>query len=169
MNGPEFIARAAATGSVFDFSVGVKLAEVDKKITLDYIEEIQGRPGKRSIRRDYGLFEATFGAEPEWVCRSIVLEIHRLASMPDLAGKVRGLTGVDLAPYTAWLDVKGELRNLDSRQTFDPASVTQEYRTYRSKTTGASIHVIDDPASERGTYPGHGDIWSLDIVDPKFL
>ncbi|WP_159047932.1 hypothetical protein [Streptomyces sp. WM6378] len=169
MNGPEFIARAVATGSVFDFSVGAKLAAVDKKITLDYIEEFQGRRGKRSLRRDYGLFEVTFIGEPEWVCQSVVLEIHRLSSMPDLADKVKGLTGIDLAPYTAWSDVEDELQRLGGSQPFDPPSVTQEYRTYRSKTTGVSVHVIGDPASARGVYPGHGDIWSLDIVDPKFL
>ncbi|MFI6682441.1 hypothetical protein [Streptomyces sp. NPDC050485] len=169
MNGQEFIARAIETGSVFDFSIGGKLALVEKKITLDYIEEIQGRRGARTLRRDYGLFEATFGDESEWVCRSIILELHRLASMPDLADKIRELTGVDLAPYTAWTDVEDELQRLASRQPFDPSTVTQEYRTYRSRKTGATVHVIDDPSSERGVYPGYGDVWSLDIVDPKFL
>src|SRR5689334_3838159 len=115
MNGPEFIARVIETGSLFSFSVGVKLTEAEKAITLDHIEEIQGRRGARTLRRDYGLFEVTFGDESGWTCRSIILEIHRLASTPDLANKVGNLTGINLAPYTEWMDVENELHRLSGR------------------------------------------------------
>ncbi|WP_331721337.1 hypothetical protein [Streptomyces sp. NBC_00212] len=169
MNGPEFIARAVETGSLFDFSIGAKLAEAEKKIALEYFDELQGRRGARTLRRDYGLFEAAFSDESDWTCRSITLEIHRLASMPDLAARVRGLTGINLAPYTKWTDVAEALHGLVGCLPFDSPTVTRGYRTYRSRNTGVSVTVIDDASSERGTYPGNGDIWGLDIVDPRFL
>ncbi|PKV88515.1 hypothetical protein [Streptomyces sp. TLI_146] len=169
MNGPKFIARVIEAGSLFGFSVGVKLVEAEKTITLDYIEEIQGRRGARMLRRDYGLFEATFGDESDWTCRSIILEIHRLASMPDLADKIRDQTGIDLASYTEWADVENELHHPSGCLPFDSSTVTQGDRIFRSQKTGVTVTVIDDPSSERGPYPGHGDIWGLDIIDPKFL
>ncbi|MEU8844468.1 hypothetical protein AB0D97_36125 [Streptomyces roseus] len=158
------LAETVISGSFMGVRPGVKLAEVQQLLPFKYVEEIHGRRrGSRAMRLDYGLLEVTFGNEPDWTCRSLQVEVHRLAGSPAICEEARALAGLEFAPYTPWSDVKGQLDVLGYDHTIN-ASTSPGYQVFGLTESGVSLRVVNDVSCPRGEYPGHGDIWSLEIV-----
>ncbi|MFJ2777929.1 hypothetical protein [Kitasatospora sp. NPDC087315] len=166
MIGAEFIAETLSSGTVFGLGVGARLRDVESAIHLDHVDDVQGRRGKRLMRRDYGLLEVTFGGEPDWECRWISVEVHRFSTSPDLIGEARELMGVEFSQYTAWSDVQCEFNRLADGALIQSPIVQHGYKVFRSRGLGLTVQVVDDRECIRGDFPGFGDVWSIEVALP---
>ncbi|MER6223560.1 hypothetical protein ABT189_23880 [Streptomyces sp900105755] len=169
MTGAEFIARVLSTGSFLGFGIGDSPEAADSVLPLSYADDFTGRRNSRTLRRDYGLFEVTYGGDPDWVCQAISLEVHRLLHLPDLREEVHERLGVRFEPFTSWTDVQREYERIPGSGALEVIEGSPGYRILRKRSVGASVHVLDDPGAVRGEFPGHGDVWSLEIIPARFM
>ncbi|MBF5000911.1 hypothetical protein IRT45_27610 [Nocardia sp. BSTN01] len=75
----DFVAGAIQTRSIFGLTLGSPSTAFDKVFDGDScVEEVDKH--KRTMRRDYGLFETGFTrhVEGEWRCFSLIVSVHRL-------------------------------------------------------------------------------------------
>ncbi|WP_432147511.1 hypothetical protein [Streptomyces sp. bgisy029] len=168
MTSSEYLSSVILTGSIFGFSVGSALAEIEVDIPLRYIEEVTDDGAESLLRRDYGFFEVTCAGGPDWRCRWISIEIHRLASSPEVIAAAVEALGVEFAPYIPWSEVHEDYLRNEIAPALDLKS-PEGYRVFRNTSTGVSVHVVDDLNEGRGELPGNGDIWSMDIMSPEFM
>lgn len=75
MDDVDFYALAATERSVLGVSVGSTLHEVEQVFGLHFLDDRQ----RNALRRDYGLLEFAFHWDSRWTCRSISIQVHRLA------------------------------------------------------------------------------------------
>lgn len=169
MTGEEFIAHVISDGSIIGISVGSRLESLDFSPPLSYVDESTGRRGSRVLRRDYGLFEVTYGGSPDWTSRALSLELHRLAHLPDLRDEVREKMGIHFEPFTKWADVQREFERIPGSSTLQVLDGDGEYRIFQNRSVGVSVHVIDDTDAIRGDFPGYGDVWGMAITSPRFM
>jgi hypothetical protein len=169
MTGEEFIARAIATGSLFGSGVGSSLEELDPFVPLSYVDDITGRRGSRTLRRDYGLFEVACTGDPDWSCQGFSLEVHRLLHLPDLRNEVRDRLGISFEPVTKWTDVQRAYECIPGGGALEVLDESPGYRLFRERLTGVTVHVVHDPRAVRGDFPGHNDVWSLEIISPAYM
>jgi ribosomal protein S18 acetylase RimI-like enzyme len=162
MTGEDFIAEVISTRSVCGIGVGSRLAEAADDIRLPYGDDVSGRRDNRTLRRDYGLFEVTCEADPEWVCRWVTLQVHRLSTMPGLRQTVSECLGVDFDRYTEWSKIEKMVEDWRKQ----PISYSG-YQVFHSESTGVTVYVVDDQESVRADYPGHGDVWSIAIAPTR--
>lgn len=169
MTGAEFIARVIFTGSLAGIEIGDGLERIDSVVPLSYVDDLTGRGKSRTLRRDYGLFEVSCVGNPDWTCQAMMLEIHRLRHLPDLMGEVREELGIQFDPFTKWADVQREYDLIPGNRVLEVNDETSEYRVFRQRSTGVSVRVVHDSNAGRGEYPGHGDVWGLEIISPIFM
>lgn len=127
------------------------------------MEELHGRQGSRLLRRDYGLFEATFAGEPAWRCSSIIVEVHRLASTEDVAGEMSQVEGLDLPSYIPWADVREALNVSGTLMPVRQSGRDGDYEVFRVPGSAVTVHVMADSESRRSVFPGPGDVWSISL------
>ncbi|MEU2393441.1 hypothetical protein [Streptomyces sp. NPDC007369] len=163
MTGIEFLASFITTGRLHGIGIGSTLAEVDRALQHRCVDVIG--EGGASLRRDYGFVELYFNPGEEWVMSGGSIELHRLANAPELAGRWRGSTGVEFAPYTAWADVRAALSRIGPVPEF---TVTDQggFLEFRAEASCVSVLVVDDEEEERGYHAGHGDVWSVSLWAP---
>ncbi|MFI6862177.1 hypothetical protein ACIBKZ_20135 [Streptomyces sp. NPDC050421] len=169
MTGAEFIARTISTGSLLGARTGDGLDGLASVTPFPYVDDLTGRRDSRILRRDYGLFEVTCGGEPDWVCLSFSLEVHRLLRLPELREEVREQLGVRFEPFTNWADVRREHARIPGSGDLEVLDGTAGYRAFRERSTGTTVQVVHDPSAGREEFPGHGDVWSVDLISPRFL
>ncbi|WP_371790340.1 hypothetical protein OG285_05590 [Streptomyces sp. NBC_01471] len=169
MKGAEFIARAIYTGSLFGSRVGGELDGLAPVVPLPYVDDVTGRRNSRVLRRDYGLFEVTCVDEPDWACQAFSLEVHRLRHLSDLREKIRERLGILFEPFTNWSDVQREHERIPGIGTLEVVDETPGYRVFLERSTGVKVQVVHDASAIRGEFPGHGDVWSLEIISSRFV
>lgn len=169
MTGAEFIAHAISTGTLLGCGIGDRLEGAESVIPLSYVDDVTGRRNSRTLRRDYGLFEVTYGGDPDWMCQALSLKVHRLLHSPDLRDEARDRLGIRFEPLTKWADVQREYERIPGNGALEVLEESPGYRVFRKRSVGASVHVVHDPSAERGDFPGHGDVWSLEIISPRFM
>ncbi|MFF3214980.1 hypothetical protein ACFYYB_30610 [Streptomyces sp. NPDC002886] len=159
MTGPELIAAFLSDGSLLGLRPGSAVAEADRALAVDFVEE--GGPGG-ALRRDYGLVELYFAGEPDRVLTGGSLELHRLPGDPALAAEWSAATGVDFAPYTAWSEVAGALAAAGLAEGDLERTTQGDYLEYRNPDIKVSVFVVDGEDGRDG-WPGHGDLWSVSL------
>ncbi|MYW15071.1 hypothetical protein GT039_05575 [Streptomyces sp. SID2955] len=169
MTGEEFIAQAIATGSLFGSKVGSGLAALDPAVPLTYVDDVTGRQGSRTLRRDYGLFEVTCGGDPDWTCQAFSLEVHRLLHLPRLRDELRDRLDIRFERFTRWTDVQRAHERIPGAGALEVLDETPGYRLFRDRASGVTVHVVHDPSAVRGDFPGHDDVWSLEIISPAYM
>lgn len=161
--GVELLAAVAATWRLLGLGPGDEIGSFDARLHLSYVEESRGKGTSRTVRRDYGLFEAAF--EPGWGmrCSSMLIEVHRLAAEDGLPFECRSVDGVELPRLVAW----SELRRFLEQAGVFPAGGTGhqegEFVRYELPKRGTVVHVLNDAQARRGALPGDGDVWSIDL------
>ncbi|MFC7818312.1 hypothetical protein ACFUAC_30455 [Streptomyces sp. NPDC057148] len=169
MKGRVFVAEVIRTGSALGFGVGTRLEEATLSLPLDYVDDVQGRGKDKVLRRDYGILEVTCGQPSDWVVQTVSVQMHRLASLPDLRRAVSENLQIDCEPYTSWQEVAGELKGHGDVELVEPQLDYSGYRVVSARSTGVSAYVVKDPEVTRGVYPADGDLWSLEIMSPQFM
>jgi hypothetical protein len=152
------------TGRLSGVGPGDDLASFDSHLDLQYVEESRGKGASRTVRRDYGLFEAAFEPARGMRCSSMLVEVHRLAAEDGLPPECRNLEGVELPQFVAW----SELRVVFDRARAAPAGLPGvregDFVRYLLRQQQTVVHVLDDPSARRGALPGHGDVWSIAVT-----
>ncbi|WP_127469795.1 hypothetical protein [Streptomyces sp. B27] len=169
MMGSEFIARSISFGSISGFGVGGSLEQLDSLIALSYVDDFSGKKDSRILRRDYGLFEVSLGGHPDWTCRALTLEVHRMSHSSELRDEIYERLGVRFESFTSWSDVLRDYGLIPGSRTLEVLDESPEYRVFGERSVGASVHVVNDPSAARGEAPGFGDVWSLEIISPRFM
>ncbi|MFI1782624.1 hypothetical protein [Streptomyces rubiginosohelvolus] len=169
MTGAEFIAYAIATGSACGVKVGDNIEKFDFAIPLSHLDDVSGRGSSRTLRRDSGLLEATFGGSPDWSCQALSLQIHRMVHSKDLRDEVFEKLNARFEPFTSWADIQFEYDRIPGSLPLDELDEAPDYRILQNRTSGVSVHIVNDSQAVRGDYPGTGDIWSLEIISPRFM
>lgn len=169
MTGAEFIAQTLLTGSLFGSEVGDGIDGLADAVPFPYADDVTGRRGSRVLRRDYGLFEVTCESSPDGVIQALSLEVHRLLHRPDLRDEVHRRLGIRFEPYTNAADVQRAYERIPGPGPLDVLVETPGYRVLRNRSVGVAVQVVDDPGATREGFPGHGDVWKLDIYAPRFM
>jgi hypothetical protein len=163
MTGAEFFADIIVSGTVFGLRVGDSVDRFDADLRLGFIDELHGRRGSRLLRRDYGLFEATFSDEASWRCTGIIVEVNRLAATDEIAAEIQEVAQVELPRYTSWADTRAVLDVSESASPLREVGRDGDYELYSLPQSGTTAHVIADPNSSRSESPGFGDLWSITL------
>ncbi|WP_331764069.1 hypothetical protein OG944_38675 (plasmid) [Streptomyces anulatus] len=169
MTGAEFIAYAISTGSVCGVKVGDSVERFDGAVPLSHVDDVSGRGNSRTLRRDSGLLEATFGGSPAWSCQALSLQIHRMVHSKNLRDEVSDKLDTRFEPFTSWADVQFEYDRIPGSSPLDVLGEAPDYRILQNRTVGVSVHIVNDSHAVRGDYPGIGDIWSLEMISPRFM
>jgi hypothetical protein len=159
----KFFADIVMSGRIFDLRVGDGISEFDSRLRFGCIEESYGRKESRMLRRDYGLFEATFIAGPSWRCSNLIIEVHRLASTVGLVDEVRRLEGLSLPQYVVWMKVQRSIQEEGKGALLRGLERVGSTARYGVVETGVVVDVLDD-GTARADSPGSGDIWSISLT-----
>ncbi|MFC8715848.1 hypothetical protein [Kitasatospora sp. NPDC057198] len=159
MNGAEFIASVIATGRLHGVGIGSSLADAEKAFHPSFLDD-PGEPENLSLRRDYGLVELYFNGGPDWVLVGASVELHRLATVENLAAEWREEQGVDFSEYLTWDEVEAELARLPSPPDLTVRTDQGDYTEYRAAATRVSVLVVSSD-EERDDWPGRGDVFSV--------
>ncbi|WP_329611697.1 hypothetical protein [Kitasatospora herbaricolor] len=160
------MAQILSSGKIFGIGIGAQLHDFEQAIGFDHVDDVQGRQGRRLMRRDYGLLEVTFDGEPGWKCRWISVEVHRFSRSIGLIEEVRELTGVDFSQYTPWADVQREFERLVPCVSIQPPIIQGGHQEFHLRDLGVTVQVVHDRKYMRGDFPGFGDIWSIGLSLP---
>ncbi|PWK74809.1 hypothetical protein BCL76_101543 [Streptomyces sp. CG 926] len=163
MTGIEFLASFLRTGRLHGIGIGSTLAEVDRAFRHRFVDVVD-EAGK-SLRRDYGFVEFYFNPGDEWVMSGCSVELHRLASGPDMAEGWARTMGVEFPRYVAWEAVREELARVPGAPELTVAD-QGGFLEYRAAAAHVSVIVVDDEEEERGYHAGHGDVWSVSLWAP---
>ncbi|MFD9476777.1 MULTISPECIES: hypothetical protein [Streptomyces] len=163
MTGIEFLASFLRTGRLHGIGIGSTLDEVGRAVRHRFVD-VADEEG-RSLRRDYGFVEFYFNPGDEWVMSGGSIELHRLASGPDMAKEWARAMGVEFPRHVAWADVRDELARLPGAPELE-AGDQGGFLEYRAAASDVSVIVVDDEEEERGCHAGHGDVWSVSLWAP---
>lgn len=148
---------------IWGVSTGADLADVTAALGTEYIDDSYGRQGSRILRRDYGLFEATFVGEPKWICKSITVEVHRAAPHPELVEEVLERHRLNFPRYTTWEEVKHELLNLVDAVEIVEIEPQAGYKSFSVDGGKTKIYIVSNSEYGRGDLPGDGDVWKIEM------
>jgi hypothetical protein len=162
--GVEVLAAIAMTGRLLGLGPGDEVASFDERFALRYVEESGGKGASRTVRRDYGLFEAAFEPSRGMRCSSLLVEVHRLAADDGLPPECRSVEGVELPRFVTWSEVQACLERVGSVPADSIGVREGDFVRYRLRQGRTVVHVLDDPSAGRGVLPGHGDVWSMDLT-----
>ncbi|MFD7394742.1 hypothetical protein ACFV60_06840 [Streptomyces virginiae] len=162
MTGIDFLASFLRTGRLHGIGIGSTLGEVDRAIRHRFVDVVD--EAGESLRRDYGFVEFYFNPGDEWVMSGGSIELHRLASGPDLAREWARTTGVEFPRHIAWADVREELGRVPGAPELTVGD-QGGFLEYRATASNVSVIVVDDE-EERGYHAGHGDVWSVSLWAP---
>ncbi|MFB7257278.1 hypothetical protein [Streptomyces nojiriensis] len=165
VNGIEFLASLLRTGRPHGIGIGSTLGEVDRAVRHRFVDVVDDEG--RSLRRDYGFVEFYFNFTPggAWVMSGGSVELHRLASGPDMAEEWARTTGVEFPRYVAWEAVRDELVRVPGAPELHVGD-QGGFLEYRAAASDVSVIVLDDEEEERGYHVGHGDVWSVSLWAP---
>ncbi|MER7825671.1 hypothetical protein ABTX85_24285 [Streptomyces sp. NPDC096097] len=163
MNGIAFLASFLRTGRLHGIGIGSTLGEVDRAVRHRFVDVVDEQG--ESLRRDHGFVEFSFNPGEEWVMSGGSIELHRLASGPDMARGWARTMGVEFPRYVAWADVREELGRLPGAPELTVGD-QGGFLEYRAAASGVSVIVVDDEEEERGYHAGHGDVWSVSLWAP---
>lgn len=161
MNAAQFVAGVLCSGEIFGLKVGDHIASVAAAMGDKYIDDLSGKWGHKTLRRDYGLLEVTFN-EPDWSCTWITLELHRTASRPELIEETSERFGVAFSQYLPWAEVRHELQDAGTLDELIEVEPQDGYKSFALGGGKTILRVVSDPGAERGALPGDNDIWALE-------
>lgn len=78
VNYVDLLIDAIAGRRILGLELGGTLEQAELVLGADYVDDVHKR--RQFLRRDYGLIELTFTGSPNWLCSSMALQVHRLAS-----------------------------------------------------------------------------------------
>ncbi|MEV7559241.1 hypothetical protein [Streptomyces sp. NPDC089795] len=107
----------------------------------------------------------SFNPGDDWVMSGGSVELHRLASRPDMAEEWARTTGVEFPRYVAWEDVREELGRIPGAPELTVGD-QGGFLEHRAAASQVSVIVVDDEEEERGYHVGHGDVWSVSLWAP---
>ncbi|MEU2929937.1 hypothetical protein ABZ636_33550 [Streptomyces sp. NPDC007251] len=157
MTGLKLCATLLARGRILDVGIGSAVSEVDRAFRGEYVEELSD--GGVDARRDYGLVELSLTKDSEWVLTGGTLELHRLSDNPDLLQEFHRDSGVIFQRYTAWRELEEHFSDIAPGVSLQCAR-QGDFLEYRNPDVKVSVFVVDDD-TERGEWPGKGDVWSI--------
>lgn len=102
VDGIDLITDFVKTGRLLGLGVGYPLSEIEDMIRSDYIDEGDGTTW---MRRDYGLAEFNLSG-PRWEITNASMEVHRLASDPELLRESNTTIPARFERYSAWQPLK---------------------------------------------------------------
>lgn len=160
MTGLEVCIGLMVTGRIFNVGLGSVMSDIDRAIPLTYVEEIDEIG--RGARRDYGLIEVSLVKDNnDWILTAFTLELHRLSGSADLQGEVRSDAGVSFQRYMPWAQLEEKFSTVAHDASLQ--AVRQgDFLEYRNEDAKVSAFVVNDN-TERGEWPGHGDVWSISV------
>ncbi|WP_404954790.1 hypothetical protein [Streptomyces sp. 147326] len=163
MTGIEFLVSFLRTGRLHGIGIGSTLDEVDRAVRHRFVDVVD--EGGESLRRDYGFVEFSFNPGDEWVMSGGSIELHRLASGPDMAGEWARTMGVEFPRHVSWEAVREELAHVPGAPELTVGD-QGGFLEYRAAASNVSVTVVDDEEEERGYHAGHGDVWSVSLWAP---
>ena len=164
-----FLAETASTGEVMGLRPGVSPDQVESVLGDQFFDDTDRR--KRRLRRDYDLIEFFFERDTstEWICRSISIQVHRLAyniaTPPNTLRKKYG----EFPSYIPFSELSQKLVELN--KTIEPINrdiPLYPYDDYRitNQDSIVDISVIKDEIVDAPITVPAGSIWSLSIWKP---
>jgi hypothetical protein len=142
----EVISRALATGRFLGVGVGSSPAEAEAHLG-ENVRQVHGREPHRYLRLDFGLVEATFSGEPDWMCQWFSIHTHRLGEAPGLTEEVREKHGLEFFHAVTWGQLSPEVRH--SADRIDPPQHGGSSQTLtRYRVPGVKANIYLSPALE---------------------
>lgn len=135
--GVDAISQALVTGYFIGIGPGSTPMEVQKRLGAA-ARQLHGSKPHRLLRLDFGLVEATFAGEPDWLCQWVSVHTHRLAEMPSLAGECAERFGLEFSETVAWGQLSPEVRDIADLVDMSPYSVR-----YRFPAVTATVHLSE--------------------------
>lgn len=158
MRGADFLADVVATGRINGIGTRASLAEVEAAFPLDHVDNLDR--DRASLWRDYGLVEFVFDGGPKWLVVNVLLQVHRLATVPAVGDEWRSAFGVDFGPFVAWDDVREALSRHPDPPELIAGPEQSGYTEHRTRDARRSVLVLDSHEEWEGR-PGHEDVHSV--------
>lgn len=162
MNGLDFIARIAATGTVHGAGIGADIDTIGGAMGAG-IDHVDNAPGRRktALLRDYGLIEFSFNrAGDSWVCSSFSVQVHRLTWGTDLRAAWREAHGVELPDRVTWNELRTRLAE-EYRLTDPIERVEAGTRYFRYPASQATVVLAE--ADGEAEVEADADVFSIGV------
>lgn len=130
------------TGCFIGVGPGSSPAEAEEHLGAA-VRQLHGRRPHRFLRLDFGLVEATFTGEPDWVCHWLSINTHRLADIPSLAEECAERYGLTFSERVTWGQLSPEIRNRADLVDTPPHAVR-----YRFSAVKATAHLSESPEGD---------------------
>jgi hypothetical protein len=156
------LVEACLTGLVHGLGPGCLPDDVEQALGPGYLDDWDKK--RRYLRRDYGLLEFHFTRADGWTCRTLGLQVHRLAA--DAAGLVPAAIERAYGPFPR------RVRLDDLRETieagghgFPRADTAQSgYTRFFFTEAGAEVFAVAEGTGHGAGSLMHGDVWSVVIT-----
>ena len=163
MNYLEFFEDALKQGRVLGIAPQAVPVDVKAKFGNEFMEDMS--KNRKVMRWDYGLIEFTFSRFEEWICTTISIQVHRLASHGSsvVPPAVRAVYG-SFPDKVHFEDLRGFLiaSGCELRQEPVPGSGFDGY----SISGTSNILYVATSDDFTGQAPNRGDVWGVAIRRP---
>ncbi|MFF4867454.1 hypothetical protein ACFY3J_38585 [Streptomyces sp. NPDC001231] len=165
MSDLDFYAHVATHRDVLAIGIGSGPGAWEATVGPDYLDD----PGKKLLRRDYGLVELSFSdADGPMSCFGISVQVHRLVHghcVPPSLVREYG----ESTPRARFEELRSMILSLGCK--IEPDDLSGDVHRYRVPESGTRIFVIDDPDPfgdgdhdvDDPEIHQAGDVWALSV------
>ena len=158
----DFYVSSIITGSVLGEGMDESPEKITRALGENHIDDIR----KRMRRLDYGLFEFYFFFDDGvWIPEGINIQIHRLAHMSDtilIPNSIQSKYG----PFPLFVRGQDLIQAVAERvgeETTWQEETVGDTTSFHPSNTRAYIHIVTHSSQLRGSKPGNGDVWSIEL------
>ncbi|MGV9626869.1 hypothetical protein [Streptomyces sp. NPDC003487] len=160
-----FYAHVATHGDVLGVGIGSAPGAWDATVGRDCLDD----PGKKRLRRDYGLVELSFSeVDGLMSCFGLTVQVHRLIHGPCVPSSLVDTYG-EFRPRLRFEELRSVIRSSGCEVV--PDDLSGDVHRFRVAESGARIFVIDDPDPygdgehdvDDPELHQAGDVWALSV------